>query len=450
MGGSPVLTGLLNAQTDLTWRNARSGSVDRTPGMDDDPAQAPSATWRDVPKTVMTLGLVSLLMDVSSELIHGLLPVFLTTVVGAGIVTIGLIEGTAEATAAITKVFSGALSDRLRKRKLLVGIGYGLSAITKPVFPLAGTAWQVLAARFVDRIGKGIRDAPRDALIADVTPAAIRGASYGLRQALDTIGAFAGPLLAVALMALYANDFRSVFWWAALPAALAVLLIVIGVREPDESSAAPRGSWPIRGRELRQLSRSYWIVVATGAVFALARFSEAFLVLKAQADGLPLALIPLVYVLMNAIYAGVAMPAGILSDRIGRSNVLMCGLMVLTAADLTLALAPGLIGTAIGVGLWGLYLGLSQGLLSALVADTAPSDLRGTAFGLFNLVTGGALLVASLLAGWLWHAFGPQATFAAGAAFSALTVLMMLTALRPRGKGAVPMNRLQPPSPEGS
>jgi MFS family permease len=398
--------------------------------MDHKPVQTAFATWRDVPTTVVTLGLVSLLMDVSSELIHGLLPVFLVTVVGASTVIIGLIEGAAEATAAITKVFSGALSDRLRKRKLLVGIGYGLSAVTKPVFPLASTAWEILAARLVDRIGKGIREAPRDALIADVTPAAIRGASYGLRQALDTIGAFAGPLLAVGLMALYADDFRSVFWWATLPAALAVLLIVLGVREPAEAMAPPRRDWPIHGRELRRLPPAYWTVVVTGAVFALARFSEAFLVLKAQADGLPLALLPLVYVLMNVIYAGVAMPAGVLSDRIGRDNVLICGLVVLTAADLTLAFAPGLTGTAIGVGLWGLYLGLSQGLLSALVADTAPSDLRGTAFGLFNLVTGGALLAASLLAGWLWYAFGPQATFATGAAFSSLTILMMLTGWR--------------------
>jgi MFS family permease len=396
-----------------------------------------SVTWRDVPPTVLTLGLVSLLMDVSSEMIHALLPVFLATVMGAGTVTIGLIEGVAEATAAITKVFSGALSDRIGKRKLLVGIGYGLAAATKPVFPLAGTTWQILAARFVDRIGKGIRDAPRDALIADVTPPGIRGASYGLRQALDTVGAFAGPLLAVALMALYANDFRAVFWWSALPAVLAVLLILLGVREPARTEpASPRG-WPIHPRELRRLSPGYWIVAAIGFVFALARFSEAFLVLKAQADGLPLSLIPLVYVLMNVVYALIAMPAGILSDRIGRTNVLICGLVMLTVADLTLAFVPGLIGTAIGIALWGLYLGLSQGLLSALVADTAPPDLRGTAFGLFNLVTGGALLIASLLAGWLWHAFGPQATFEAGAAFSAATILMMLTALRTRSRRTV-------------
>jgi MFS family permease len=393
--------------------------------------QPAPATWREIPTTVLMLGLVSLLMDISSELIHALLPAFLVTTMGAGTVIVGLIEGVAEATAAITKVFSGALSDRIGKRKLLVGLGYGLAAATKPMFPLAGTAWQVLAARIVDRIGKGIREAPRDALIADVTPAAIRGASYGLRQTLDTTGAVAGPLLAVALMAVYADDFRAVFWWSALPAALAVLLIVTGVQDPTVSIGQPPRRPPIRGEELRRLSRTYWIVVAIGAVFALARFSEAFLVLKAQADGLPLALIPLVYVLMNLVYAAVAMPAGVLSDRIGRSNVLVCGLLVLGTADLILAFAPGLIGTAAGVALWGLYLGLTQGLLSALVADTAPLDLRGTAFGIFNLVTGGALLVASLLAGWLWHAFGPQATFAVGAAFATATIVMMLTALKP-------------------
>jgi len=385
-----------------------------------------SATWRDVPRSVISLGLVSLLMDVSSELIHGLLPVFMITVLGASTVAVGLIEGIAEATAAITKIFSGALSDRIGKRKLLVGIGYGLAALTKPIFPLAGTISEILAARFLDRIGKGIREAPRDALIADVTPPAIRGASYGLRQALDTIGAFAGPLLAVALMALYADNFRAVFWWALLPAAAAVLLLVLGVHEPDGVKAtAAKGRWPIRKAELKRMSSAYWIVVATGAVFALARFSEAFLVLKAQADGLALALLPLVYVGMNVVYASVAAPAGILSDKIGRENVLLGGLAALTSADLFLAFVPGLGGTMVGVGLWGLYLGLSQGLLSALVADSAPEDLRGTAFGLFNLVTGMALLAASALAGWLWYAFGPTATFATGAVFSGLTILIM-------------------------
>jgi len=394
----------------------------------------PLATWRDVPATVWTLGFVSLLMDVSSELVHSLLPVFLTTVLGASAVDVGLIEGIAEATAAIAKVFSGAWSDRIGKRKLLVGIGYGLSALTKPIFPLAGTAWEVLAARFVDRIGKGIRDAPRDALIADITPSAVRGAGYGIRQALDTVGAFVGPLSAVALMALYADNFRAVFWWALLPASLAVLLIVIGVREPDGTRATAQRGWPVRKAELRRMPAAFWVVIAIGVVFALARFSEAFLLLKAQAEGLALALIPLVLVWMNLVYAIAATPAGILSDKIGRVYVLLCGLGALLLADLALAFIPGLGGVVIGVGLWGLYLGFSQGLLSALVADTAPEDLRGTAFGLFNLVTGGALLAASVVAGWLWSDFGPTATFSAGAVFSGLAILIVAFGLN-RGPG---------------
>jgi MFS family permease len=404
--------------------------------MSSDANQTPSVTWRDVPTTVWTLGFVSLLMDVSSELIHSLLPVFLVTVIGASAMAVGLIEGVAEATAAIAKVFSGALSDRIGKRKLLVGIGYGLAALTKPVFPLAGTAWEVLAARFVDRIGKGIRDAPRDALIADITPPAIRGASYGIRQALDTVGGFAGPLLAVALMALYANDFRAVFWWAMVPAALAVLLIVVGVQEPEGTKATAKRGWPIRKQELQRMSPAYWMVIAIGVVFTLARFSQAFLVLKAQAEGLALALIPLVFVWMNLVYALTATPAGILSDRIGRVNVLLCGLGALVVADLALAFVPGLGGVAAGVGLWGLYLGFSQGLLSALVADTAPEDLRGTAFGLFNLVTGGALMVASVLAGWLWYDFGPTATFCGGAVFSTLAILIVAFGIKAEPKPA--------------
>ena len=404
--------------------------------MSPDAGKTASVTWRDVPATVWTLGFVSLLMDVSSDLIHSLLPLFLTTVVGASTVAVGLIEGIAEATAAIAKVFSGGLSDRIGKRKLLVAIGYGLAAITKPVFPLASTVWQVLAARFVDRIGKGIRDAPRDALIADITPSAIRGASYGIRQALDTVGGFAGPLLAVALMALYADDFRAVFWWALVPAALAVLLIVVGVQEPDGTKATARRGWPIRKEELQRMPPAFWMVTAIGVVFTLARFSQAFLVLKAQAEGLALALVPLVLVWMNFIYALTATPAGILSDRIGRANVLLCGLAALTVADLALAFVPGLGGVVIGVGLWGLYLGFSQGLLSALVADTAPVDLRGTAFGLFNLAIGGALLIASVLAGWLWYDFGPTATFSAGAVFSGLATLIVAFGIRAAPKTA--------------
>lgn len=386
--------------------------------------------WRRVPTSVWTLGFVSMFMDTSSELIHSLLPVFLVTTLGASAVTVGLIEGFAEATAAVTKVFSGVLSDRLGHRKLLVATGYSLGALTKPIFPLAATPLQVLGARFVDRVGKGIRGAPRDALVADVTPPAIRGVAYGVRQAIDTIGAFTGPLLAIWLMALYDNDFRAVFWWATVPAALAVLLIFVGVREPQGIQRSKRRGWPIHRDELGRLPKGFWRVVAVGVVFTLSRFSEAFLVLKAQGEGLALMLIPLVLVVMNVVYAVAAGPAGALSDRIGQPKILVAGLLVLVLADLVLALVPGLAGVFLGVALWGLHMGMSQGLLAAMVADTAPDDLRGTAFGFFNLITGFVLLAASGIAGWLWSAQGPAATFLAGAVFANIAALMMMTQLR--------------------
>jgi MFS family permease len=387
--------------------------------------QARPKSWCDLPTSIWILGFVSLLMDISSELIHGLLPLFVVNVIGASALTLGEIEGLAEATASVAKVFSGVLSDKIGKRKLLTAFGYALSAVTKPVFPLASSAGEILAARFVDRIGKGVRDAPRDALIADITPAEIRGVSYGVRLALDQTGAFLGPLLAIFLMWLYANDFRSVFWWATLPAGLAVLLVVFGVQEPDNVKVLNNSGWPIQRKDLARLKMDYWMVVTVGVVFNFARFSEAFLVLKAQTAGLSVALAPMVFVCLNLVSASVATPAGIISDIIGRKGLLLSGLIALVIADLVLAHLPGLYGVFIGVGFWGLSLGLSQGILSALIADTAPEDLRGTAFGVFNLLTGGALLMASVVAGWLWQNSGPATTFLAGAAFATMAVALL-------------------------
>jgi len=385
-----------------------------------------SAAIGRVPGSVIALGLVALFMDLSSELVHSLLPLFLVTGLGASMSMVGVIEGVAEAAASAAKVFSGVISDRVGKRKLLAGIGYGLSAVSKLVFPLAGSVAVVLAGRFADRVGKGVRGAPRDALIADITPPEVRGAAFGLRQALDTVGAFAGPLLAMALMALYADDFRAVFWWAILPAATAVAWLIFGVQEPEGTTAKGWGGWPIQRADLARLSSAYWWVVAIGTVFTLARFSEAFLVLKGREAGLTLALVPLVMVAMNLVYALIAAPAGMLSDRIGRRRVLIAGLLVLIAADVVLSFTAGLSGLFVGISLWGAYMGLSQGLLSALVADTAPVELRGTAFGIFNLLTGGAHLMASAMAGILWDRFGSTATFAAGAIFAAVAALALM------------------------
>lgn len=370
-----------------------------------------------------------MLMDISSEMIHSLLPVYLVTVLGASMVMVGFIEGIAEATASIVKVFSGAISDWLNKRKILAIIGYGVAAITKPVFPLAHTISWVIAARFIDRIGKGIRGAPRDALIADIAPEHLRGASFGLRQSLDTIGAFVGPLIAIALMWVTLNNFQAVFWLAIIPAFLSVVVLVLFVKEPAPKEHRRKVAFPLKWSELKRLNISYWLVVALAAAFTLSRFSEAFLILKAELTGLPLALAPTVLVVMNVIYAASAYPIGVISDRYNRVTVLAIGFIVLIAADILLAYSQGLLSVFIGIALWGLHLGLTQGLLMTLVADTAETELRGTAFGIFHLMTGIVLFAASVIAGFLWDAYGNAFTFQA-AAGSALVALVGLGLLR--------------------
>ena len=374
-----------------------------------------------LPTGIWVLGFVSMLMDISSEMIHSLLPLFLATTLGASALVIGLIEGVAESTALITKVFSGVLSDWLGRRKGLTVFGYALGAFSKPLFAIASGAGMVLAARFIDRIGKGIRGAPRDALVADLAPPEQRGAAFGLRQSLDTVGAFVGPLLAVALMLLWANDFRAVFWVAMVPGLLAVLLLWLGIQEPERKTGLLRTN-PITRANLKRLSSAYWWVVGVGAVFTLARFSEAFLVLRAHQAGIALALVPLVMVAMNLVYAASAYPFGKLSDRVPHAWLLAAGLAVLIAADLVLASSTHWAVLLTGAALWGIHMGMTQGLLAAMVAGTAPADLRGTAYGFFNLLSGIAMLIASVLAGWLWDSLGAAYTFYAGAGFSALAL----------------------------
>ncbi len=383
-----------------------------------------------IPRGIWMLGFVSLFMDVSSELIHGLLPVFMVSSLGASALAVGVVEGVAEATALIVKVFSGVASDYIGKRKFLAVIGYGLGAVSKPLFALALTVNGVFAARFMDRIGKGIRGAPRDALVADLAPPEMRGAAYGLRQSLDTVGAFVGPLFGVALMLYWAGDFRTVFWYAVIPASIAVLLLVFGVREPGSGATGRKPSAPIQWKTLTAMGGAYWFVVAAGGVFTLARFSEAFLILRAQQQGLPNSYAPLVLVVMNVVYALSAYPLGKLADRMSHLVLLGAGLITLIIADFVLAGAQGLAAVALGVALWGLHLGMTQGLLATMVADTAPANLRGTAFGFFNLASGIAMLAASVFAGLLWDRLGPGVTFYAGAMF-ALAALLML-ALRSR------------------
>ena len=396
---------------------------------------ATDAPRRRVPGGVWALGFVSLLMDASSELIHALLPLYLVGPLGASMVLVGIIEGVAEAIAMIIKVFSGYWSDVMRHRKPLVLLGYGLSAVTKLVFPLAPSLGLVVAGRFADRVGKGIRGAPRDALVADLTPPQVRGAAFGLRQALDTVGAIAGPLLAVGAIGYFAGNFRAAFWVALVPAALCVLLLVFGVHEPSERARTATASKRVSWRDARRLDHRFYLVTAIASVLTLARFSEAFLVLRGRDVGMGETGAPWVMVTMSIVYAACAYPAGRILDRGYARGLLSGGLIALIASDVALALAHGTLGVLGGAALWGLHMALTQGLLAALVAATAPADLRGTAFGVFNLASGIALLAASALAGALWQVIGPQATFVAGAAFTlvAWVALTLYAARVPRG-----------------
>lgn len=392
-----------------------------------------SQSLRQMPSGVWVLGLVSLFMDLSSEMIHSLLPLFMVTTLGTSTTMVGMVEGLAESVALIMKVFSGTLSDYLGNRKWLAVGGYALGALSKPLFAIASGVSLVLTARLVDRVGKGIRGAPRDALVADITPPQMRGAAFGLRQSLDTIGAFMGPVLAVGFMLLWADDFRAVFWLAVIPSVVSVTLLLIGIQEPAAPRAQPRTN-PIRWETLTRLPTAYWYIVGIGALITLARFSEAFLVLRGQEGGLPIALAPLVMVAMNIMYACSAYPFGHLADRMPHTTLLMWGLLVLIAADLVLGLSAQWSLVGVGVMLWGVHMGMTQGLFATMVAETAPADLRGTAFGVCNLASGVAMLFASLIAGVVWDVLGPSFTFYTGAVFSALA----LTALRlgPRFEGA--------------
>lgn len=390
-----------------------------------EPADSKTAYHR-LPAGIWGLGFVSMFMDISSELVHSLLPIFMATALGTSFVTIGIIEGLAEGVAAITKVFSGTISDYFGKRKFLAVAGYSLSALTKPIFPLANQIGWVFGARFTDRIGKGIRGAPRDALVADIAPFHLRGAAYGLRQSLDSVGAFIGPFMAILFMIWFSNDIRNVLWVAVVPAFISVFLLIVAVREPNAADRPDNSRNRLTMNVMKRLPVRYWLVVALGAVFTLARFSEAFLILRAHDTGLAIGYVPLVMIVMNIFYSLFAYPAGAASDRLSPRTLLVFGLLLLVAADVILAVAASSWTVFAGAAFWGLHMALTQGLLSKLVADTSPADLRGTAFGVFNLVGGGALFLASFFAGWLWTAFGAPAAFIAGACFAALAAAGLL------------------------
>lgn len=360
-------------------------------------------------------------MDMSSETVHGLLPVFLVTILGAGATSVGFLEGITEGATLVVKVVSGPFSDWLGKRKRLVLLGYSMAAISKPFFALAPSFAWVFGARLFDRIGKGIRGAPRDAMIADLAPAHLRGRAFGLRQSLDTVGGFLGPLLAILLMRLTSNDYRQVFWLATVPAWICVALLFFGVQEKEP--AREKGDRNrIRVEDLGTFTRSFWLVAGAGALFQLARFSEAFLILRAKDVGLGDGYSPLVLIVMNVVYALFAYPIGRLSDRFRRERFLLAALIALCVADALLGWGKTLVTVLGGVAFWGLHLAFSQGILTALVADHCAPHLRGTAYGLFNLFSAAALLVASGMAGILWDHIGPRSTFLFGGVLALLSL----------------------------
>jgi len=392
----------------------------------------PPRTRPAIPGTVWALGLVSLFTDMSSELVHSLLPLFMAGTLGASGLVIGLVEGAAEGLALTMKVFSGYVSDRMGRRKPLIVLGYGLAALTKPVFPLADSMAWVLGARLTDRVGKGIRGAPRDALLADVTPKEVRGAAYGLRQSLDTVGGFAGPLLAIGFMLWFA-DIRTALWVAAVPGVIAVVILLFWVREPERRSPSAPARLPLTRAGMAQLGGTFWRVVLIGAFLTFARFSEAFLVLRASSVGLADAWVPLVMVVMSLVYLLAAYPAGHWSDRNERRPLLVAGFATLLVADVVLALCDGTGALMLGIALWGLHMGLTQGVLAAMIADVAPGALRGTAFGVYNLASGAVLLVSAGIAGLLWDLYGAPAPFWMGASLAALGLLVTVPAsLHPR------------------
>lgn len=406
-------------------------SSEPTSGTRSKPLKAPRGR-PGIPAGVWALGFVSLFTDLGSEMVHGLLPVFLAGTLGASAAVIGLIEGVAEAIPLLVRAVSGYFSDALGRRKPLVVLGYGLAAASKPLFPLATSVATVAGARFCDRVGKGIRGAPRDALLSDLSPPGARGASFGLRQSMDTLGAVAGPMVAIGLMLAFDGDIRTVLWFAVIPGVVAVSLLVLAVREPSGTRERTE-RLPITRDGMASLGGPFWSLVVLGLLMSLARFSEAFLVLRASERGLGETWVPMVLVVMSLVYTLTAYPAGRLSDRVGRTGILVWGMGALVAAHGVLALAasPGIV--LVGVGLWGLHLGMTQGILAALVAETAPGRHLGTAFGIMSVVSGVGVLAASLMAGLLWDRFAPPVPFWTGAAL-AVAALAVAATRRPAGQ----------------
>lgn len=374
-------------------------------------------------RNVFAAGLVSFFMDVSSEMVYPLIPLFLANVLGVNKSVIGLIEGIAESTASLLKVFSGWLSDRIGRRKGLMGMGYGISVLSRPLIALAVGWPQILASRFIDRLGKGIRTAPRDAIIAESSLPEVMGRAFGFHRAMDTLGAVVGPALAFFLLGLFAGDFRKVFWLSMIPGIIAVLLIVFLIQE--KKRALPES----RKRPRLTLAHFDWrfkffVVITT--LFAIGNSSDVFLILRSQQLGIPTAVIPVLYLTFNLIYSLSAFPAGMAADRFGKKRIMMIGFILFAFIYYGFAVAGSATTAWVLFGLYGIFMGLTEGVQKAFLTTIIPSDFKATAFGIYNTAIGLALFPASLIGGWLWDRVSPSATFYYGSAMAAVFTLLFI------------------------
>ncbi|MBI5682857.1 MAG: MFS transporter [Deltaproteobacteria bacterium] len=368
-------------------------------------------------------------MDISSEMIYPLVPLFLATILGTTKTTIGIIEGVAESTASILKVFSGYLSDKLGRRKLLMGLGYGVSVLSRPIMGLSVSWSQVLAARFIDRLGKGIRTAPRDAIIADSVETNNLGKAFGFHRAMDTVGAVIGPAIAFFLLLIFSNNFRLIFWLSMIPGLIAVALIIFFITEKrksrDELAKLPK----LTIKDFDGNFRHYMIVIA---LFSIGNTSDAFLILRAENLGVDKEYIPVVYLLFNLVYSMSSMPLGILADKIGFRKTIILSFILYAAVYLGFGLADSAYHVLFLFCIYGVFKGMSEGTQRAYLATLSPPERKATAFGIYHMVVGFALLPASIIGGFLWDRIGPHATFFYGALTGILSAVLFIVLIRNR------------------
>lgn len=365
-------------------------------------------------------------MKISSVIVFTLSPLFMTQVLGASIFAVGILEGILEVITLLARIFSGIISDYIHKRKSIIVVGYIFALISRPFLALATRMEDVFLGRAFDRIGNGLDATPRDALVGDLAPPQIKGACYGLRESLSRAGSFAGALLVMALLWLTEGNFSLVFWIGSIPTVLALMVLVIFVKDsPNQQAQHKKPTHKFKLKDLKKLPLPFWLILLLSGLFMLSNFSGAFLILRAEQTGLDLHLTSLVMIIQNLATAGTAYPVGYLSDKMGRRSMMGVGIVLIVCSDLLLAWGGSLYTILGGVLLWGAEIGITQSILAVFLADTCPQDLRGTGFGLFHFINGCCLLLANVFAGWIWHDVNPSAMFLASAVMASCSAFVL-------------------------